>query len=406
MIEKKAPLVRTDDAVARPTAGSGDAGQTNKNAVVKSAVVRKNRRGVIDNVKHDKRAEIAATRVATAREDKIKNQQEFRRKAEEEERRLSEQRSKAYDEIGEDNVAAHQSPISLVVLLIVGLVVSLVDVTFLKDVFGRILDLEDSFAYLIAIIVGLAAASFMAMHGYKNSHSRIYRNWDSEKVVWLALGIILFIMRIVSGYIIEIDPTVETLFLNTHIRVADMVIAPVMLMFYFGSGSLVSYCVEHIYATGIIENWAKRRNIAKLTRRYAHDDKVAKSKAIRERKQDLINKMVDRKFAAKLDKQHRKDYVEALAKYNKVLDEVHREYDRISDAVAGLEHYEQRVEQTKLARDRLIDNVENSKMGAQNEVAMLIHSKTGTQVETLQGIIDTYNANYRRRNQDKKDRTL
>ena len=115
--------------------------------------------------------------------------------------------------------------------------------------------------------------------------------------------------------------------------------------------------------------------------------------AARKEQLDKRERMLAERQAADDKRKVCEGYDLAVSEYKKVEQSVHAQHQRISVALTELEEARAELERTKVAYRRLLDNVDKSRIGTQNEVALLVHYKTPeVSVETLQGIIDQYNA--------------
>ena len=297
----------------------------------------------------------------------------------------------------------------LVVLFIIGLIGSMLDLTFLQDVLGRILNLSSAMALLISLIIGLVASvALMGLAGYRQGHeagggSKLREM--PEFWIWIVVGVILVVVRLMTGTIVEVDSNEATVkFGFLIIRSSDLVTAPLMFALYLGTGLLVNFCAREFFYTDMYLEWAENHAKKKTDMKQRRQEAIAQADernrkrlemadAARKEQLDKRERMLAERQAADDKRKMREGYDLAVSEYKKVEQSVHAQHQRISVALTELEEARAELERTKVAYRRLLDNVDKSRIGTQNEVALLVHYKTPeVSVETLQGIIDQYNA--------------
>lgn len=297
----------------------------------------------------------------------------------------------------------------LVALFVVGLIGSMLDLTFLQDVLGRILNLSSVMALLISLIIGLVASvALMGLAGYRQGHeagggSKLHEM--PEFWIWIVVGVILVVVRLMTGTIVEVDSNEATVkFGFLIIRSSDLVTAPLMFALYLGTGLLVNFCAREFFYTDMYLEWAENHAKKKMDMKQRRQEAIAQADernrkrlemadAARQEQLDKRERMLAERQAADDKRKMREGYDLAVSEYKKVEQSVHAQHQRISVALTELEEARAELERTKVAYRRLLDNVDKSRIGTQNEVALLVHYKTPEiSVETLQGIIDQYNA--------------
>ena len=297
----------------------------------------------------------------------------------------------------------------LVALFVVGLIGSMLDLTFLQDVLGRILNLSSAMALLISLIIGLVASvALMGLAGYRQGHeagggSKLHGM--PEFWIWIVVGVILVVVRLMTGTIVEVDSNEATVkFGFLIIRSSDLVTAPLMFALYLGTGLLVNFCAREFFYTDMYLEWAENHAKKKTDMKQRRQEAIAQADerrrkqleladAARKEQLDKRERMLAERQAADDKRKVREGYDLAVSEYKKVEQSVHAQHQRISVALTELEEARAELERTKVAYRRLLDNVDKSRIGTQNEVALLVHYKTPeVSVETLQGIIDQYNA--------------
>ena len=297
----------------------------------------------------------------------------------------------------------------LVALFVVGLIGSMLDLTFLQDVLGRILNLSSAMALLISLIIGLVASvALMGLAGYRQGHEADGGSKLREMPefwIWIVVGVILVVVRLMTGTIVEVDSNEATVkFGFLIIRSSDLVTAPLMFALYLGTGLLVNFCAREFFYTDMYLEWAENHAKKKTDMKQRRQEAIAQADerrrkqleladAARKEQLDKRERMLAERQAADDKRKVREGYDLAVSEYKKVEQSVHAQHQRISVALTELEEARAELERTKVAYRRLLDNVDKSRIGTQNEVALLVHYKTPeVSVETLQGIIDQYNA--------------
>ena len=297
----------------------------------------------------------------------------------------------------------------LVALFVAGLIGSMLDLTFLQDVLGRILNLSSVMALLISLTIGLVASvALMGLAGYRQGHeagggSKLRKM--PEFWIWIVVGVILVVVRLMTGTIVEVDSNEATVKLGfLIIRSSDLVTAPLMFALYLGTGLLVNFCAREFFYTDMYLEWAENHAQKKTDMKQRRQEAIAQADelnrkrremedAVRKEQLDKRERMLAERQAADDKRKMREGYDLAVSEYKKVEQSVHAQHQRISAALTELEEARAELGRTKVAYRRLLDNVDKSRIGTQNEVALLVHHKTPEiSVETLQGIIDQYNA--------------
>ncbi|GEM_PF-5586498 len=294
----------------------------------------------------------------------------------------------------------------LIAFAVIGIVVSVVDITFLKDVLGRMLGFSGAYATLLSAVIGLAAmVMLMGLQGYKEAHDAKadwhrpwYQKW--EVLLWLALGIILLALRIGSGYILDIGED-DVLLNGTKIRLIDLAIGPVMFIFYLAAGSFAMYGIRNFFKSDMYIEMLDNQNTNKSRREVMRHRRMEEMKHKRD-EMALIRdrKMLERqdrrrdKAAKREQRQLRREYLEARKQYEQKVKAVHIEHERISDQLSRLEASHRDLGNVGGISERLINNVSEVRSQVQGQVAMLVNAKSHISVDTLNGIIDEYNTNH------------
>ncbi len=131
-----------------------------------------------------------------------------------------------------------------ITLLLVGLILSIVDLSFLVDVLKNVLNFSDDnpVPYVLAVGIGLIGFSIMATLGARYGHNHRVKVSDRvmHYVLWLMLGIAISFMRLISAQVTglsEIDDGVVRVF-GVLVQQIDFVLAPLMFFMYIAAGLL------------------------------------------------------------------------------------------------------------------------------------------------------------------------
>lgn len=393
------------------------------------AMIQSHNRAQLDEQKRVQR------RAAVAEEDRQKSETLKRREAERQEREQHEQetyqqemtkRQKRLETLRDSGV--RHSGGALIAFAAVGLIVSMVDITFLQDVLGRILGISTASSTVLSAIIGLSAmVMLMGFQGYKEAHApeaELTQPWykKPEVLLWLILGFILMILRIVSGYILELGED-DALLAGTKIRLMDLVTAPIMLILYLGAGLFAMYGIRNFFKSDMyfemldnmnnkksrdevmrrrhieeMERKRKERELAREQRMQERQEKQQAKAEARESKQQAKAETRKSKQQVKAKEREsnrlRREYEDARKVYDKKVEDVHREHERISRQLSRLETSGHDLNNVGGISSRLVNNVNETRSQVQGQVAMLVNAKSHISVDTLNGIIADYNSKH------------
>lgn len=363
-------------------------------------------------------------RAAVAEEDRQKSEILKRREAERQEREQHEQetyqqemtkRQKRLEALRDSGV--RHSGGALIAFAAVGLIVSMVDITFLQDVLGRILGISTALSTVLSAVIGLSAMiMLMGFQGYKEAHvpeTGLTQPWykKPEVLLWLILGFILMILRIVSGYILELGED-DALLAGTKIRLMDLVTAPIMLILYLGAGLFAMYGIRNFFKSDMyfemLDNMnnkksryevMRRRHIEEMERK-REERELARRQRMQERQEKQRAKAEARESKQQVKAKEREsnrlrgEYEDARKVYDKKVEDVHREHERISRQLSRLETSGHDLNNVGGISSRLVNNVNEARSQVQGQVAMLVNAKSHISVDTLNGIIADYNSKH------------
>lgn len=295
-------------------------------------------------------------------------------------------------------------PIAVSIFMIVlAIGLSFVDLAFLNDVIGKILDIGPTESLFIAFALGIVGIAIMAHQGVKVAHSEErFVITALHYLLWIGLGIAFSVIRLLSATIMQLDGSSGDQMLlkiaGMNIREVDLVVAPLMFLLYLATGLIVKDGVKN-YLLHPDRNkfWDKRKKnkrleelerkrLAEEARKRRLEEEANSKKTAEERK--AAHAELQRKI--KLDKK----YFNALTKYRKKLLDIQEQYIKISennDLIRLLDKREDKFnEQVKPSLIRIISS---SLQSTQHAIALMIHSKHvgSNNIDDLRDTIDKFN---------------
>lgn len=306
-------------------------------------------------------------------------------------------------------------PLSVSIPMIaIAIIVSLVDLTFLNDVIGKVLDIGSLESIAIAFALGLVGIVIMAHQGVKAAHGAESRmSAIVHYTLWILLGLAFVLIRLFSATIMELDTASGDQSLITvlglNIRQIDFVLAPLMLILYFATGLMVKDGVKNLLLNPEFENglakWKADRLQKKLEnskREKKAEDRVNKQRDEAEREREKRGKEIEearRKAKEQEESKRVKDalngtYSNALAQFRdkeQEIKEIHQKISANNDYVRNIDKQEKEFEvKTKPA---LLHIVDESIKSTQSNVALKMRNKTGEDMVRLRNAIDSHNSN-------------
>lgn len=294
-------------------------------------------------------------------------------------------------------------PISLSLGMIIGAVLlSFVDLMFLNDVIGRVLNVGPTESMLIAAAVGLIGIFIMASQGFRRAHGDNNRFATAiHYAMWIVLGFVLAALRFFSATIMNVraeDPDALLIpILGWDVAQADIVIAPLMLVMYFATGMLVMDGAKHLFSNPDLAKWREKLTLSKLKKKTLEEKRLAEAE---EAQRIALAAAEKARNDAKLTAQERiarekaaRIYNQALKNYHEKLAEIKNHYQKIStniDYVKTIDKQEHQFETS--VKPNLMQVVRGSIEGVQNATALAIRAKNGGDMQDLQAQIETHNA--------------
>ena len=175
------------------------------------------------------------------------------------------------------------SPAVSIGMIIIAVVLSFVDLSFLNEVIGKVLDLDTIFSALIAFMLGLVGMVIMGHLGVKEAYDE--NQTKSTKIghylLWIVLGLSFVIIRIMSATIMGLNAGGEEALISTPfgtIRQIDIVVAPLMFFLYLATGILAKDGVKNLISNDSFKKWLEERAANKERSKNKND--AAQTKAL------------------------------------------------------------------------------------------------------------------------------
>ena len=287
-------------------------------------------------------------------------------------------------------------------MIIGAVLLSFVDLMFLNDVIGKVLNIESTESMLIAGAVGLIGIVIMASQGFRLAHGEAGRAATIiHYTIWILLGLSLAAMRFFSATIMNLkaeSPDIQLIpVLGWDVTQADIVIAPLMLLMYFATGILVKDGAKHLFSNPDLAKWRETLTLSRLNKKNKESERLAKAE---EAQRIALEKAQTARDEAQLSAAERKKkdlagrtYSQALKNYHEKLAEIKNHYQKIStniDYVKTIDKQEHQFETS--VKPNLMQVVRGSIEGVQNATALAIRAKNGGDMQDLQAQIEAHNA--------------
>jgi hypothetical protein len=274
--------------------------------------------------------------------------------------------------------AAYPLTVSLS-MIIAAVVLSFVDLAFLNDVIGKILDFGTAASMLVAFALGLVGIVIMAHQGVKAAHGEEDAGSNSgHYILWVALGLAFVTIRLFSASILHLDgsSTDDSLIsvMGLNIREVDIVLAPLMFFLYLATGLMVKDGVKNLLLNPDFE----KRLAAWREARAAKKQEQAERRKLAE---------------AKMQKQADGSYGQALAQYRAKENEIKAKYQQIAaniDFVKSIDKQEKDFEAK--VKPGLMRIIEDSVYSVQSNVTLSIRKQYGEDIAALRAVIESHNA--------------
>ena len=318
-------------------------------------------------------------------------------------------------------------------MLAVCVFLAFVDLAFLNDVIGQVLNVDQTMSLIVSSGLGLVGLAFMMDLGYREAESEVSTpNYIVHYGLWILLGLAIAATRLFAASILELSAADEvdlvTIF-GTDVRQVDILFAPIMLLLYLITGLGAKGALNTLMINrGFKESRATAKQRKEQRRREAEEarlkvteqrnemrdtaaaQKNQKMKEAEEKRQARLREINEKKEAklkaekeqfesnkpkAQQEKQlkdARRQYFQEVKRYKQLESKFQSRYQRVSNLLAGLEGIDGDMVALMHARDNILGVVDKSETGAQHEVAYLIHARTQESIADLKAAIAAHNA--------------
>lgn len=312
-------------------------------------------------------------------------------------------------------------------MLIVCFVLAFVDLAFLNDVIGQVLNVEQTMSLVVSAALGLIGLAFMMHLGYEQVvHPNLgFMTKFMDYSIWLLLGVAIAATRFFAAVILDLQATDEVALVNvfgTGVRQVDMLFAPIMFLLYIITGLGAKRALEGLLLNRDFDKWRleskdqrtrrkqeeeeAKRDIATTRKEREHEMEAKKREAAAQKEADRKAKHDAKQQqraatqpisqANAVDqlklKEARKRHGEAVKAYTQLDAKFRKSVQRATDLLAKLEGIEAEATALVQRRDNMLDVITKSEMSVQQQVAMLLHAKTQESIAELEAVIAAHNA--------------
>lgn len=338
-------------------------------------------------------------------------------------------------------------------MLVVCVLLAFVDLAFLVEVIGEVLDVEFWPAFAISSGLGLVGIAFMMHLGYKEAdqdHAISPSNYLVHYVLWFLMGLMIALARLFSAHILDLsqadDVRLVPIF-GPDVRQEDLVFAPIMLLLYLITGIGAKEATRSLLLNpnfhGTFERSRQRRSESKQVKEQSKDEArqqvlearqeaeqrkkllMLEREERRREKRDTVKKQTEvanaeqeanrirQQEAASLEAQRqaedqererakaharaddldrRAPYYDSVQRYKQLEGTFRQDYQEVSNLLAEIEKIEAEVTALNKAHSNTVAAIEKSESSAQKLAAFEIAAKTGASSAELQAIIAAHNA--------------
>lgn len=296
-------------------------------------------------------------------------------------------------------------PLNASLAMIVGaIILSFVDLTFLSEVIGRVLDIGTSASMGIGFAIGLVGIGIMAHLGVKVAYGDDNKvNIAGHYLLWVSLGFALVLIRIFSASIMQLDLSLgdDSLVkvLGHTFRESDIIIAPLMFFLYIATGVMVKDGVKNLYLNPEFEEWRINRKKAKEARKNK-EDKLRDEAEKRMTKARAEQEEIMKKQRAKIEKDREQSalngtYSNALAQFRAKEKEIKAKYQQIAANIDYIQTIDKQEEDFEARiKPGLMKIADQSIKSAQTTIALTIRKKTDEKITTLRAAIAAHNSSH------------
>ncbi len=284
----------------------------------------------------------------------------------------------------------------LLTFFLLGVAASVIDISFLQDVLGQLLNMPGILACGLSAAIGLVAmVLIMGSGGYQRyfEDTSVKKSWlkrHYDILLWVFLGLLLFVLRVMAGTFIDLSETeaVSAIHIGSLvIRSSDLIMAPIMFVLYLATGSLAMYCIDHFFETDMFYDIQVKSRNKKIIREVAQVEGQ-----LRRELQRLKQKGV---MADRSDKMHeellKKKMTDAKIAYGKKLSVMQKKRDEIDSKLASMRMIASELKGVPDDQHAMESVVRAARTEIQGQVAMMVSAKSNISAETLMGLVNDYN---------------
>lgn len=297
-------------------------------------------------------------------------------------------------------------------MIAAAIILSLVDLTFLNDVIGKLLDLGSVESMAIAFTLGLIGIAFMAHQGIKEAHgTQELHSTITHYVLWIGLGVSFVVIRLFSASIMQLDESLGDAslidFFGLSIREVDLVLGPIMMILYLATGILAKDGFKNLLMNPEHKNWWNSWSKSRKEKKAKEEQlKADAARKLADQRDEAERKQKERELEIEENRRKQKEaseksaiasalngsYGNAMAQYRTKEKEIKEKYQKISaniDDIRAIDKLEDEFE-TKV-KPGLLKIVQDSIHSVQNNTALAIRKKTGEDITRLRAAIEAHN---------------
>lgn len=286
-------------------------------------------------------------------------------------------------------------------MIVVAVALSLVDLTFLNEVIGKVLDLGATASMFVAFALGFVGIAIMAHQGIKAAHGDVSRGSAiGHYALWVGLGMAFVLIRLFSASILQLNGSTDgenlLSILGSSVRQVDLVLAPLMFFLYIATGLMVKDGFKHLLINPEFDRKLAAWREARAARKNADSERRSKAeKRMLEAQAQAEKSAADRQKVVeegRIQIALNGSYSNALGQFRSKEKEIKSKYQRIVeniDYIKSIDKQEANFEQR--VKPGLMRIVTESVHSAQNSIALALRTKTGEEITKLRAVIETYN---------------
>lgn len=286
-------------------------------------------------------------------------------------------------------------------IYIAAVALSFVDLLFLNEVIGKVLDFDTLWSMLTSFGLGLVGIAVMTSYGIQLAHgNKGVASTIGHYALWIALGIVFVLIRLGTAMLLNLGPEtgdedIISLFGDARVRLVDVIMSPLMFLLYIATGIMAKDAAKNLFLNPDFDRWNEERKLAKRNRKTKEEK--AREKAEREqlaKMEKAAREAEEARLAVKKGQakaELAKTYNQALRSYNQKLEEIKSNYQTISaniDYIHTIDKQERQFEANVKPSFRKI--IQGSVEGVQNSVALAVHAKNKGDIQALRNEIEIH----------------